>query len=235
MSDTDFSMSEQEWDEETDASTKLEFLPGEISERKLMMFAATCCKRMGSLVTDHRLLAGIECVQRLPEGNIQPSELQHIISGVWEYYHSQLARQFDDPACGAVIEALERDSQHWPVAHHWVAAVSSHVKCAIVDPLIQRGEDESAWAEEQREQCLIVSDIFGNPFRPVSLDQSWRTSTIQAIAKQMYDSHDFSPMPILADALQDSGCENEDILSHCRGDGPHVRGCWVVDLILGKE
>jgi hypothetical protein len=51
----------------------------------------------------------------------------------------------------------------------------------------------------------------------------------------MYDSRDFSVMPILADALQDAGCDNEDILSHCRGDGPHVRGCWVVDLVLGKE
>ena len=63
----------------------------------------------------------------------------------------------------------------------------------------------------------------------------WRTDTALLLAKQMYESRDFSAMPILADALQDAGCDNEDILSHCRGDGPHVRGCWVIDLLLGKE
>ena len=52
----------------------------------------------------------------------------------------------------------------------------------------------------------------------------------------MYDSRDFAPMPILADALQDAGCEHEDILAHCRdANGTHVRGCWVVDLVLGKS
>ena len=80
----------------------------------------------------------------------------------------------------------------------------------------------------------IIRDIFSNPFRPVTPDPEWRTSTSVAIARGMYDSHDFSPMPILADALQDAGCENEDVLGHCRGSGPHMRGCWVVDLVLGK-
>jgi hypothetical protein len=95
------------------------------------------------------------------------------------------------------------------------------------------------WVElvetEEQEQLLLARDIFGNPFRPVAFDSAWRTSTVQALASQMYDSRDFIPMPILADALQDAGCENEDILAHCRGQGPHVRGCWVVDLVLGKS
>jgi hypothetical protein len=67
-----------------------------------------------------------------------------------------------------------------------------------------------------------------------SVSATWRTSTAVALARQMYDSRDFSAMPILADALQDAGCDNADILDHCRGPGPHVRGCWVVDLILEK-
>jgi hypothetical protein len=82
----------------------------------------------------------------------------------------------------------------------------------------------------------LVRDIFGNPFRPVTFDADWRTSTVVALAKQMYESRDFSAMPILADALQDAGCENDDILKHCRdAKGVHVRGCWVVDLVLGKS
>jgi hypothetical protein len=83
--------------------------------------------------------------------------------------------------------------------------------------------------------AIFIRDIFGNPFRPVTCSPSWRTDTAVALARQMYDSRDFSAMPILADALQDAGCDNNDILTHCRGAGPHVRGCWVVDLVLGKE
>ena len=90
-------------------------------------------------------------------------------------------------------------------------------------------------ATEGKAQADLIRDIFGNPFRPATFDPSWLTSTVTALAAQMYDSRDFSAMPILADALQDAGCTSDDILNHCRGDGPHVRGCWVVDLVLGKE
>jgi hypothetical protein len=78
-------------------------------------------------------------------------------------------------------------------------------------------------------------DIFGNPFRPVTLDPSWLTSTVTTLTRQMYESRDFSAMPILADALQDAGCEDEQVLSHCRGEGAHVRGCFLVDLLVGKS
>ena len=83
------------------------------------------------------------------------------------------------------------------------------------------------------QEVCFVSDIFGNPFRPVSFAPAWLTSTVTTLARQMYDSRDFSAMPILADALQDAGCDNADILNHCRSGGPHVRGCWVLDRILG--
>jgi hypothetical protein len=87
-----------------------------------------------------------------------------------------------------------------------------------------------------REGGGVFRCIFGNPFRPVpTLDPAWLTSTVVSLAKGMYDSRDFTAMPILADALQDAGCDSADVLDHCRGPGPHVRGCWVVDLVLGKE
>ncbi len=84
-------------------------------------------------------------------------------------------------------------------------------------------------------QCRILREIFGNPFRPVAFSPDWRTDTAVLLARQMHDSRDFSAMPILADALQDAGCDNEGILAHCRDPKQiHVRGCWVVDLVLGN-
>ncbi len=84
-------------------------------------------------------------------------------------------------------------------------------------------------------QIEFLRDIFGNPFRSVAFSSNWRTSTASLMAAQMYESRDFSAMPILADALQDAGCDSADVLDHCRGPGSHVRGCWVVDMVLGKE
>ncbi|HEY1189515.1 MAG TPA: hypothetical protein VGE74_17855 [Gemmata sp.] len=81
----------------------------------------------------------------------------------------------------------------------------------------------------------LVHELFGNPFRPVTFASEWRTDTATALAREMYESRDFSAMPILADALQDAECDSADVLDHCRGEGSHVRGCWVVDLLLGKE
>ena len=83
---------------------------------------------------------------------------------------------------------------------------------------------------------LLALDIFGNPFHPVAFSPQWRTDTVLSLARQMYEARDFSAMPIRADALQDAGCDHPDILEHCRDPKQvHVRGCWVVDLVLGKE
>ena len=83
--------------------------------------------------------------------------------------------------------------------------------------------------------AVYLRDIFGNPFRPVAFSPAWRTDTTVALAGRMYEERDFSAMPILADALEDAGCTDPDLLGHLRGSGPHVRGCWVVDLVLGKK
>jgi hypothetical protein len=79
--------------------------------------------------------------------------------------------------------------------------------------------------------------VLGNPFRPVAFDPAWLAWNDGAVAKRaqaIYDDRGFDRLPLLADALEDSGCTEAEILAHCRGPGPHVRGCWVVDLLLGK-
>jgi hypothetical protein len=79
-----------------------------------------------------------------------------------------------------------------------------------------------------------IREIF-NPFRPVTVDPHSLTTNVFAIAQSIYNDRRFDDLPVLADALEDASCDNADILNHCRQPGVHVRGCWVVDLILGKE
>ena len=86
--------------------------------------------------------------------------------------------------------------------------------------------------------AICLRDIFGNPFRPAPLDPTWlrwNEDTIPRLAQAIYDERRFQDLPILADALEEAGCTSGDILEHCRGPGPHVSGCWVVDLLLGKQ
>ena len=106
----------------------------------------------------------------------------------------------------------------------------------VVYYLRQVAEREGDLTSADRRLVGLIRDIFGNPFRPVVFDPGCRTSTVLGLARPMYESRDFAPMPILADALQDAGCDNAGVLAHCRDpQGTHVRGCWVVDLLLGKS
>jgi len=84
-------------------------------------------------------------------------------------------------------------------------------------------------------QVRILHDLFGNPFRPASIAPSCRTPKLVALAHEIYDNYAFDRLPGLAEALKEAGCDNQEILDHCRAPGPHVRGCWVVDAVLGKE
>ena len=87
----------------------------------------------------------------------------------------------------------------------------------------------------QQRAVTLLHELFGNPFRRVTLDPRWLTSNVRDLARTIYEERAFDRLPILADALMDAGCDNEQVLSHCRDGKEHVRGCWVIDLILGKE
>jgi hypothetical protein len=110
------------------------------------------------------------------------------------------------------------------------------VDAVIVNVASTRGTRSQQWDVTDPLMAALMRDIVGNPFYPVTFALEWRTETVVLLARQMYESRDFSAMPILADALQDAGCNNDEILAHCRDPQQgHVRGCWVVDLVLGKN
>jgi hypothetical protein len=82
--------------------------------------------------------------------------------------------------------------------------------------------------------CDLLRCVFGNPFRKPVFPKTWRTETVTALAEGIYEGRAFDRLPVLADALEEAGCDDPAMLAHLRGDGPHCRGCWVVDLALGK-
>src|SRR5437763_179581 len=88
---------------------------------------------------------------------------------------------------------------------------------------------------EQHAQANLLRDIIGNPCCPVAFAPVWRTPTVTAVAQTIYAERRFADLPILADALEEAGCSCAEILDHCRQPGEHVRGCWVVDLVLNKS
>ena len=132
----------------------------------------------------------------------------------------EAAADFHEPRL-AMLKAVERfpgyygfEGPPWPLAE---AAI--------------RPRQYSLWPK----RVMLLREMFGNPFHPILADPAWLTSDVLALARGIYEERAFDRMPILADALQDAGCDNTDVLNHCRDTSlVHVRGCWVVDLLLAK-
>jgi hypothetical protein len=136
----------------------------------------------------------------------------------------------------------------WPaqlaaVPGAWDAALWTLRDCADTAWLLARDSNPydtrqaPSHTGERRRHADLVHELFGNPFRKATLDPawlSWQEGVVSRLAGTIYDERAFDRLPVLADALEDAGCTDRTILDHCRGPGPHVRGCWVVDLLLGK-
>jgi hypothetical protein len=203
----------------------LEFLAGGTSDRKLRLFGCACCRSIWDLLVDDRSRNAITSAEALADQLISSTQHEKLRQQFLDYYGREERRY--QIYCDAVGFAAADPPRIWRVPHYAAAAVAFHTKGNSTHP--------KAIAAERAIQASFLRDIFGNPFRPVALDPAWLTSTVVALAKGIYEERAFDRMPILADALQDAGCDYDDLLGHCRGPGPHVRGCWVVDLVLGKS
>jgi hypothetical protein len=211
-------MTEQEWLACTDPKLMLEFLQGKVSERRLRLLTVACCRRAGAwLEHDQKTLATAE---EHADGVLGDEDMMYAWWDACEA-NDEVRRRRDlrDSFLGAAFDAVWND------------------ETLEFDEVLRLCHA----ARLPAERTLLVEsvqEIFGNPFRPVSISTVWlarNDNTVPRIAQAIYDERAFDRLPILADALEDAGCTDADILTHCRGPGPHVRGCWVVDLILGKQ
>jgi hypothetical protein len=220
-------MTEAEWLAASDTVALLAELGsrGPTSERKLRLFAVTCCRRSAT-TSEPRLTRALQVAELAADGCATPGERAaaredvldvlelQVEDGTFALGHVSDDRVFGVPSSADVILALVN-----------------------VKPYDVRAASDCAHTFNRTSHYVLymVREIFGNPFRPVRFDPAWRTDTALAVARQMYESREFGAAPILADALQDAGCHCETALAHCRAaKHVHVRGCWVVDLVLGK-
>jgi hypothetical protein len=142
-----------------------------------------------------------------------------------------------------VIEALTRPvlgGVNMPYPDPWWQAEENDPASWALD--LRSRLDEDAIVGESAAQAFLLRDIFGNPCQPVAFNPAWRTSTVAKLAAAIYEDcqlpsglFDTQRLGVLADALEDAGCDSADILGHLRGSGEHVRGCWAIDLVVGKE
>jgi hypothetical protein len=209
-------MTEAEWLACDDPMPMLEFLWGEASDRKLRLFAVACCKRVVHLPGSVKLRRAVEVVEQNADGLVSNSELAV----------AQVVAHGDVEAIPRGLPAEVLRAAYALTRGRWQEAVRRSARSV-----------EWAYPKERLAQSDLLRCVFGNSFRPMSLDPpwlTWRDATLPKLAQAVYDDRAFDRLPILADALEDAGCDNADILDHCRRPGEHVRGCWVVDLLLGK-
>lgn len=226
-------MTEAEWLACNDPTKMLKFLRGRASERKLRLFACACCRRIWPRYWDERSRRVVEIGERFADGEVTFEELRIAGQLTWE-----TARE-----AGGGLEmedmAVIASSADVAEADAFTAASQGSEACrggANSDRTLEF-PDEDRFLEEEGPQADLLRDIFGYllPRGPVKVRLDWNNSTIPKLARIIYDSRSFSDLPILADALEEAGCIDPYVLAHCRQAGEHVRGCWVVDLILGKK
>ncbi len=247
-------MTESEWLSCRDPQKMLDFLRDDVktSERKLRMFAVACCRRVGRHLVDRRSRNAVEVAERVADGRASESERQEAYTAAWAAVGADavtLASEVDAArAAGRTVqpEAFQaalftaREAGYVPtdLLEEELADVEATTVPEAVPDDVEYGEDSC--------QCHLLRDLFGNPFRAApavaSSWLSWNERTIVRLAQSVYEDRilpegtlDKARLAILADALEEAGCADEEILGHCRSPNDHVRGCWLIDLLLGRR
>jgi hypothetical protein len=216
------------------------------TDRKLRLFACACYHRIRHLLPDQRAAAAVAVAEQFADGLVPAARLRAADEEVRQACDEleprwRLARGRARTLLSPIHEALAlggvvtwREAQK---AAYYAASNAHHAFAAIRYPDAGASDRKFSASQvaEERAQTQVIRDIFGNPFRPVSFDPRWRTADSIGLASAAYEDRAFDRLPLLADALQDAGCDDEQVLGHCRSEGPHVRGCFVVDLVLRKE
>jgi len=235
-------MTEKEWMECGDPVPMLVYLHGKTGDRKLRLFSVACIRRGWHLIDDPDLRHAVEAFERFVDGCAKDKDRIAARKTGRRISDANKIQEVDGVVSGADHPQGCLGTELWWVANKTINLqvalyLGKFASTAIVSAAVKYRGPKFTRAQERdrKQQQSVLRDIFGNPFRPITLNPRCRTANIVSIAQGIYDERRFQEMPILADAIEDAGCNNRDILNHCRQPGVHVRGCWVVDLILRKK
>jgi hypothetical protein len=208
------------------------------SDRKLRLFCVACVRRSWHLL-DVAGREAVELAEQFADGGVSQRKLDMVRRGRQEQCPVGLPPTIAGYAAWAANTTLQRRGSS---AAHWAVE-------ATLSAVVAASTGSEPWSEEVHTtrlaardaevacQAALLRDIFGPlPFRQVTVKPSWQTPAVVALATSLYDERRWDDMPVLADALEEAGCDGPEILGHLRHQGPgHARGCWALDLVLGKE
>jgi hypothetical protein len=233
-------MTNDEWESCADPRRLLDCVGHRATDRQLRLFAVACCRRIWLLLTDERCRRAVETAERFADGLAGADELESA---------HRTAKAAQESGCpGAPVNATAStlepcrgrfgyDAEHPVMIDVREAASRAASQWANSRP----GNGGAEWTEilraERLAQCNLLRDIFGNLHFDAGLGPCWfphQDVAVASLARDIYQGGDFSRLPLLADSLEQGGCDTREILDHCCGSALHVRGCWVVDLVLGN-
>jgi hypothetical protein len=242
-------VTEAEWMAGVDPAPLWEFISRKVGQRKLRLFACACCRRIWHLFADQRSRWAVEVGERLADGLTEEQEAKAA------YFGADAALAESKEVVKAVTAAaadqvlLPGDALSFYCLAWYYSALALEAERLVAEgagpDALERWSEEKTetdwttpgWVEPEASAsiCQALREIVGNPFRPVSVNPVWLTPGVVELARTMYEGRGFERMPELANALERTGCAKTDILAHCRQQGEHGRGCWVVDLQLDRE
>jgi hypothetical protein len=248
-------MTEVEWLACMDPTPMLEILrnTGKASERKLRLFGCACCRRIWHLLADERSRAAIKVAERYADGLISREELRAAARQAWAVIQEPWPELYWGHSARRQTQRVRMERARYDAASAAAEAATPHLEVEKVtflilgaDSEVQMVEAECVVPREYGVQCLILRDIFGLlPFRPTTIHPDVLASNdglVIRLAQSIYEDRqlpagtlDAGRLAILADALLDAGADDEEVLAHLRSESPHVRGCFVLDLILGRK
>jgi hypothetical protein len=236
----------RDWLAATNPDVMLRQLADKDSARKLLLFACACCRPLVGLVEGEWFRKGVEVCERYADGLASGDE----VAAAWATAEPlrEVAEEAEDTvevsaemAAGALYLTAYPFDEPPQASRSARLAAQALARLALLG-MRPKGFGSGAvcgdpYRRERARQCALLRDIFGLPFQPVSIDPTWlacNDGSVVSLAREVYESQRYEVLPVLADALEDAGCADTDILWHCRHGQGHVRGCWLVDALLGK-
>ncbi len=238
-------MTEAEWLACTDPEPMLAFLHGKVSDRRFRLFSVGCIRRGWHLSRDPGLWQGVEAVERFVDGLTRDKARIEARKTGLRVAHAETGSEdgYGNPQemLGFELWEVAKKTIDLKTARDLGTSAAAAFGYAAVEGSHDGPKFFRAKERERKRQRGVLLDIFGNPFRPATIPVAWRVPQVVALAQSAYDQRmlpagtlDLPRLAILADALEEAGCTDAGLLAHLRGPGPHVRGCWALDLLLGK-